>query len=222
MSALSSRLSALVSLILVLAVVALTSSAPVETNHDLLTNLGMVKKRTVPNNHRKRLATESRSSNSNDSHMFVIKLPPNPYYYAHLKPVKVNQSPNDINKVPVSFRSNGKPGKIYHWNLPALKKMVHARHGGSSSRLSSGDSKIYNIQKTSPWGDSSANEAHHMKPGKPHSSTRKSSSPKPKLSYYVPQKKNFFFKYFPGNGKPQSFYVMEKSKKPNYHHRLLP
>lgn len=44
-----------------------------------------------------------------------------------------------------------------------------------------------------------------------------------KPSYYVPAKpkKSQFMKYFPGNGKPKSFYVIEKSKKPHYH-RLLP
>lgn len=39
----------------------------------------------VPGHHRKRLAVESSRHNSrpDDSHMYVIKLPPNPYYYAN-------------------------------------------------------------------------------------------------------------------------------------------
>lgn len=34
-------------------------------------------------------------------------------------------------------------------------------------------------------------------------------------------KYNSFHKYFPGNGKPKSFYVIEKSEKPSRYHRLL-
>lgn len=44
-----------------------------------------------------------------------------------------------------------------------------------------------------------------------------------KPTYYVPTKptKASFRKYFPGNGKLHSFYVIESSKKAHYH-RLLP
>jgi Domain of unknown function (DUF4786) len=44
--------------------------------------LGLSKIRVSPNHHKKRLAVESRNHRADDSHMFVIKLPPNPYYYA--------------------------------------------------------------------------------------------------------------------------------------------
>lgn len=48
-------------------------------------SLGLSKMKTLPGHHRKRLAVESSRHHSrpDDSNMFVIKLPPNPYYYAN-------------------------------------------------------------------------------------------------------------------------------------------
>jgi hypothetical protein len=155
--------------------------------------------------------------------MFIIKLPPNPYYYSHSKPTKVSSNFNSVSKVPVSFRANGKPARVYHWNIPVLKKMANsARRKSAGSKLQAQDSKVYTIQKTSPWTQSNRNEVHEKsKPMKHH---RKSNHiEKPSVSYYAPvnQQKTMIQKYFSGNGKPQSFYVIEKSKKPAYYQRLL-
>lgn len=48
-------------------------------------SLGLSKVKPLPGHHRKRLAIESSRHHSrpDDSHMFIIKLPPNPYYYAN-------------------------------------------------------------------------------------------------------------------------------------------
>lgn len=172
-------------------------------NHEMLTKLGLARVRAPNSHHRKRLAIESRHhSRSDDSHMFIVKLPPNPYYYTHNAPNAVVESSK---KVPVGFKSNGKPGKIYHWNMPFLKKM-------SANRSKSRTSDIYlnNAPNSNMW-----NEVLD-KPVKVKKNLYKS-------SYYVPAKpkKASLMKYFPGNGKPQSFYVIEKSKKAHYH-RLLP
>lgn len=172
-------------------------------NHEMLTKLGLSRVRGPNSHHRKRLAIESRHhSRSDDSHMFIVKLPPNPYYYVHNRPNNVAESSR---KIPVGFKNNGKPAKIYHWNIPVLKKYTSHR---SKSRVS--DTNYIDIQSPKIW-----NEVLD-KPGK----IRKSPH---KPSYYVPAKpkKTSFMKYFPGNGKPQSFYVIEKSKKAHYH-RLLP
>ncbi|GLH13852.1 Uncharacterized protein GBIM_18335 [Gryllus bimaculatus] len=211
------------------------SPGPQKANHELLTNLGMVRRRVAPAHHRKRLAAEMRSSGAHDdSHMVVIKLPPAPYYYAHAKPAKtLEPSHNAVSKPALHFHGNGKPTGVYHWNLPVLKKMKagHARHGGAAKRTSDGDSKIYHIQKTSPFTE------HHDDPAAAASSndvlkakesqhapafSRKSHAPKSKISYYTPRRKTMFQKLFQGNGKPHSFYVIEKSKKPIHYHRLLP
>lgn len=176
-------------------------------NHDLLTKIGFSRVRAPNSHHRKRLAVESRHhTRSDDSHMFVIKLPPNQHYYVHNKP---NNYLEDSKKIPLGFKSNGKPAKIYHWNIPVLKKINSHR-----SKMRLNDEPHHNnddIKYTDSWNEVI---------DKPEKNTRTNYK---KLSYYVPSKpkKSSFFKYFPGNGKPQSFYVIEKSKKQHYH-RLLP
>lgn len=154
-----------------------------------------------PNNHqRKRVAVESRHhSRSDDSHMFIIKLPPNPHYYIHNRPNSVVE-PNK--KLPVGFKSNGKPGKIYHWNIPVIKKIVASKN---KSRLN--DDNVIDIQNPAIWNEVLDKPSKEKKPLKP--------------SYYVPAKSKKSAYHFAGNGKPHSFYVIEKSRKAHYH-KLLP
>lgn len=173
------------------------------------------------NHHKKRVASESRHRgvNSDDSHMFVIKLPPNPYYYSHLKPTKVSSSYNSVNKVPVSFRANGKPARVYHWNIPVLKKMANnSRQKSAESKMQAQDSKIYTIHRTRNEGDEVREKAKPIKQHRKANDVQKQS-----VSYYAPvnQRRTMIQKYFSGNGKPHSFYVIEKSKKPGYYQRLL-
>ncbi|XP_074094795.1 uncharacterized protein LOC141524697 [Cotesia typhae] len=92
----------------------------------------------------------SRRHGHYDSHVYVVKLPASPPYYTVTKPVKPsavnptidkydknknistkNGIENDIyyssstihKPSSVGFNSNGKPDKIYHWNLPLMKKI---------------------------------------------------------------------------------------------------
>lgn len=68
------------------------------SNHELLTMLGLAKLPSPSNHHRKRLATQSRHvGRPDDSRVFIVKLPPNPYYYSHSTSHKsaVNE-PNSI------------------------------------------------------------------------------------------------------------------------------
>ncbi|XP_063235104.1 uncharacterized protein LOC134538056 [Bacillus rossius redtenbacheri] len=209
-----------VAALLLLSLVALLSAGPSTRNHELLTSLGLSRRRAPPSHHRKRLANESRGSRrGDDSHLVVIKLPPHPYYFSLHKPLRM--SPNAVSKVPLSFRSNGKPAKVYHWNLPALGKMAARRR--ATSRLAGPRGGVTHMQMTSPWSGSTANEVHakekYSKPPVEPKSGRKDEDP---VSYYGPRKKLTFQKYFPGNGKPHSFYVIEKSKKKVHRHRLLP
>lgn len=140
--------------------------------------------------------------------MFVIKLPPNQHYYVHNKP---NNYVDTSKKIPIGFKSNGKPGKIYHWNIPVIKKINSHR-----SKMRLNDAPAQSITDIN-YDTNSWNEVLD----KPEKMIRNNNYKK--LSYYVPSKpkKSSFFKYFPGNGRPQSFYVIEKSKKQHYH-RLLP
>ncbi|KAG5880636.1 hypothetical protein JTB14_037288 [Gonioctena quinquepunctata] len=184
----------------------LSDSKPSTTskNHELLKKLGLQKIRGPTSHHRKRLAEESRHhSRSDDSHVFIVKLPPNPYYYVHNKPNSIGDIHNSQSRdLPVGFRNNGKPSKIYHWNMPLLKNM--ASHHKSKSKDYS-----LNFSHSNRWNEILDKNEKEKRPLKP--------------SYYVPAKpkKSGFTKYFPGNGKPHSFYVIEKSRKAHYH-RLLP
>ncbi|KAF6201379.1 hypothetical protein GE061_005827 [Apolygus lucorum] len=153
----------------------------------------MTRMKSPGNHHRKRLASQSRKSHSGDSHMYVVKLPPNPYYYDPEPSKGVNG--HNVNNIPIDFKSNGKPGKIYHWNLPVVKKMV--------ARKTSAKSKHENqVFKPSLWV---------------------ADEPQKKVSFYKPKKpsKSAFHKYFPGNGKPHALYVIEtKKQRPNAIHRI--
>lgn len=197
------------------------SNTNVLSNHEVFTKLGLTRLRIPSSHSRKRLAVESRQHyNADDSKMFVIKLPPNPYYYAHTKTDSKANSKHISKKVPVGFKSNGKPGKIYHWNIPVLKKLTGQKQHSRSQLSRHDDSDIFDIQKTPTWTyNHNTNESHdkseYLKPLKHVKKTP---------TYYVPAKpkKNSFMKYFSGNGRPKSFYVIEKSKKPSHFQRLLP
>ncbi|XP_075230864.1 uncharacterized protein LOC142329866 [Lycorma delicatula] len=189
-------------------------------NAELLHKIGMAKIKTpMINHHRKRLASQSRKAQPGDSHMFVIKLPPNPYYYAHSKPVSPQfndvqnlksqpQLPSgaSFNKIGLDFSSNGKPSRIYHWNIPVMKKMMIARKTNGNSKKELLWDPISEQSTIDSHDNDKDDFLHH------------------KVSYYRPRRpgKKTFHKYFPGNGKPHSLYVIEKSKKPVSYHRLLP
>ncbi|CAH0564933.1 unnamed protein product [Brassicogethes aeneus] len=196
----------LITLVLLMICISITegksSSSPTK-NHELMKSLGLKRVRGPNSHHRKRLAVESRHhSRSDDSHMFIIKLPPNPHYYAHNMPNAVEQMHSK--NVPVGFKSNGKPAKVYHWNLPVVKKITSVKHKKRYENSNSLD--YHNLDN---WNEVLEKNEPERKPIKP--------------SYYIPvkPKKSNVMKYFAGNGKPHSFYVIEKSKKAHYH-RLLP
>jgi len=186
-----------------------------KSNVEILHHLGMTKLRSpAVNHHRKRLASQSRKTHhqkgTSDSKMFVIKLPPNPYYYSHhgINGLDyIEAQPKSVNSPPVSFKSNGKPSKVYHWNVPVLKKMVARKAGSSAKSAVFADTDIFNIDKQATWNETDDDKALYRK-----------------ATFYGPKKqsKHTFRKYFAGNGKPHSFYVMGKSKKPSSFYRLMP
>lgn len=285
-----------------------------ESTHSILQRLGFDPvQRPAVNHHSKRVALETNKAryhdndvynSDTDSHMFVVKLPPHPPYYSQTQPEKIDSKAAE--KPPMSFRTNGKPARVYHWNIPVIKKLTHGKHKTHNRKVEE-DSKIFHVKilqnqdekaykkqkeeahkkynkykkhkyeekldklryhknsvklykfndvqpkehvlsikelaesgmnqlKISPemekdhqndlpvvqkhknksffrkkMNDNYANEVLSEK-------TRKYSP-----SFYSPTipKQNSFHKYFPGNGKPKSFYVIEKSEKPSRYHRLL-
>lgn len=146
-------------------------------NAKLLNRLGMKRVRTNgdrvgngggANHHRKRLASQSRSKygaggadgkGASDSQMFVVKLPPHAHFYddgsAHQRLQQQQhhhqQAPyKSLNTVPVGFVSNGKPAKVYHWNLPTIK---HALQGGrykSDAAVPGPHQMVHHVQYKQP------------------------------------------------------------------------
>lgn len=143
----------------------------------------------------------------------------------------------------MGFQSNGKPGRIYHWNLPVLKKMLsksNEKLRKSSSLRSSNDVNdlidIKNIPTwTKPWDENGNID-------KAFDQQQKQQQPQPEPlsvvgdddllkmfkkkspTYYAPmkQKKSGGAKYFPGNGKPKSFYVIKKNQHKPLYQTLIP
>ncbi|XP_065371909.1 uncharacterized protein LOC135963847 [Calliphora vicina] len=232
-------------------------------NRKLLNKLGFTKVKAPNSHNRKRLAIESRRHASpDDSHMFIIKLPPNMYYYTNPKPSKSgtvaasssSSSPNSIaasvdkknslvphvlkddtsttkdangKKVSFPFNSNGKPGRIYHWNLPVIKKMLEDKQRFPSVANIEPNKveqliDIKNIPTWSkPWENDSIEKSYNQDSMMSYKKSLKRKSP----TYYAPASavnKNSFNKYFSGNGKPKGFYVIkENQKKPSYYKNIV-
>ncbi|XP_016950494.1 uncharacterized protein LOC108024863 [Drosophila biarmipes] len=245
-------------------------------NKKLLSQMGFMKVKAPNSHNRKRLAVESRRHSSrDDSHMFIIKLPPNMHYYAGPGAKNsvdtsgkgnANGYPNGGNapkmtaaataaatpadtratssspaatspvaeasalkangkKVSFPFSSNGRPGRIYHWNLPVLKealaKKPHFAHVSAADR-----NRLLDIQSVptwrQPWENETAEKGFSAGGGK--AKYRKSLKPK-SPTYYAPAQavsKQSFHKYFAGNGKPKGFYVIkEHQKKPQFYQNII-
>lgn len=282
-----------------------------ESTHEILKRLGFDQiNKPIVNHHSKRVASETNKAryhndvynSDTDSKLFVVKLPPHHPYYAHTKPEKFENEV--ITKPPMSFRTNGQPARVYHWNIPIIKKVSQPKPHKSQYRKLHEDSKIYHLKilpnqekqdadahkkykkynkhaykdrldkikqskyhknhvKYYKFNDVEKSDNHilsikelaengmeHIKimkefekemhqndrpmvtehKTKKHNSKDKyanevmnEKNKKNSPVYYSPAipKQNSFYKYFPGNGKPKSFYVIEKSEKPTRYHRLL-
>ncbi|KAH8291843.1 hypothetical protein KR054_001424, partial [Drosophila jambulina] len=246
-------------------------------NKKLLSQMGFMKVKAPNSHNRKRLAVESRRHTSrDDSHMFIIKLPPNMHYYAGPAAKNVltdhpasdksgdvappgGNAPNKMaaaaaaaaataaatsgtratstsvaeasalkangKKVSFPFSSNGRPGRIYHWNLPVLKqalaKKPHFAHVSAADR-----NRLLDIESVptwrQPWENETAEKGFSAGSGK--SKYRKSLKPK-SPTYYAPSQavsKQSFHKYFAGNGKPKGFYVIkEHQSKPQFYQNII-
>ncbi|CRK88534.1 CLUMA_CG002254, isoform A [Clunio marinus] len=227
------------------------------SNHELLNSLGIAKLQSPFNHHRKRLATQSRHvGRPDDSRVFIVKLPPNPYYYSHSDSGGFKATANDPNsiedkrhKIPIGFKSNGKPAAVYHWNLPVLSKIISGNNGRSNSkrykekkanlRRSEFDvTDLIDIKHIPTWSDKSSsslwhendtidkssaisyNQIHHEDIDDDHHS--KFLKKKSTPNFYAPTKKQKMkHKYFPSNGKPKSFYVMKNNNKEKSFHNLI-
>uniref|UniRef100_A0ABD2W8U4 Uncharacterized protein n=1 Tax=Trichogramma kaykai TaxID=54128 RepID=A0ABD2W8U4_9HYME len=113
------------------------------SNGAIFNRLGLVQLQQpdsgLSGHHRKRLAPESfhmkpysgssspmgrrhNGGSSKDSHVYVVKLPASQPYYSFAKPLQ-QPNPENVTQADPGFKNNGKPAKIYHWNLPMVKKI---------------------------------------------------------------------------------------------------
>lgn len=128
-------------------------------------------------------------------------------------------------QVSFPFSSNGRPGRIYHWNLPVLKqalaKKPHFAHVSAADR-----NRLLDIENVPTWRHPWENETSEkgFSAGGGKSKYRKSLKPK-SPTYYAPSQavsKQSFHKYFAGNGKPKGFYVIkEHQSKPQFYQNII-
>ncbi|KAK3928475.1 Lysine--tRNA ligase [Frankliniella fusca] len=195
------------------------------TNHQLLSGLGLAR---LPVHGQGVLPSKKVPATEDDSRVFVVRLPPSQHYYSLLK--SPPSLANSVSKVEVGFRSNGKPARVYHWNIPVLKKMAAARRRstqgngsqpkpaknpsksklGATRRKQAAAAAYHRVQQQQQQQHLLQHHQHQPEPAGP--------SP----YYYVPAKKTSMHKLLGGNGKPHAMYVLEKSRTPAYFQRLLP
>lgn len=133
----------------------------------------------------------------------------------------------------MGFKSNGKPGRIYHWNLPVLKKMLSKKNEksrkSSNLRLSNDVDELIDIKSiptwSNPWDENDTLEkafGNHQAIQVDEDLTKVFKKKTP--TYYAPakQRKSDTAKYFPGNGKPKSFYVIKKNQHKSFYQKLIP
>lgn len=173
------------------------NNGPYETvrtsNAAILNRLGLVPLKIPDGHHKKRLAgpeppglqsrihqSYSRRHGHRDSHVYIVKLPASQPYYTITKPhkslTKEKLAKASDGKLPVGFSNNGKPGKIYHWNLPIVKKI-----GGDKKKLLPSHSRMDQVRKKLQ-----DNEANNMR--KNHKDTAASGQDQPVISSKLKEK----------------------------------
>ncbi|XP_012232397.1 uncharacterized protein [Linepithema humile] len=287
------------------------------SNAAILNRLGLTSVQIFGGHHKKRLAGPeplglssqtllqpySRHHGHRDSHIYIVKLPASPPYYTITKPhksVNNDKETKTSSNLPIGFQGNGKPVKIYHWNLPIVKKvtekkrlnqlridqtwkklediknqqqifsktilnklypfdMTNYEYRGLENKLhlyqkqlmtknvrnndkrlsypdNNDDTKFESMKKNSNNTDNKTYRLDDLSMHRIHLINElygsRNTVPKMKkhrkkaaMSYYAPIAKTgstSIRKNFPGNGKPNAFYIMEKSRKPTYYHPLLP
>lgn len=153
----------------ILAIGAEDGSQSFETVHTsnaaILNRLGLAPLQIPDGHHKKRLAGPeppglnsqtrihqpySRRHGHRDSHIYIVKLPASPPYYTITKPHKTSKDEKVIKtgpNLPVGFHGNGKPAKIYHWNLPLVKKITEKKRLQAQIRMDQARKKLEESKK---------------------------------------------------------------------------
>ncbi|XP_043250187.1 uncharacterized protein LOC122396122 [Colletes gigas] len=135
------------------------------SNAAILNRLGLSPLQIPDGHHKKRLAGPeppglnsqtrihqpySRRHGHRDSHVYIVKLPASPPYYTITKPhksVKDEKLTKSESNFPMGFQGNGKPAKIYHWNLPVVKKITEKKRLQTQMKLDLAKKKLEDAKK---------------------------------------------------------------------------
>ncbi|XP_032685020.1 uncharacterized protein LOC116850625 [Odontomachus brunneus] len=139
------------------------------SNAAVLNRLGLSPLEIPDGHHKKRLAGPeppgfssqtrihqpySRRHGHRDSHVYIVKLPASPPYYTFLKPHKAPVKDDKVTKTGdltlhefLGFHGNGKPNKIYHWNLPVVKKITEKKRLQNQLRIDQARRKFEDMKK---------------------------------------------------------------------------
>lgn len=139
------------------------------SNAAVLNRLGLSPLEIPDGHHKKRLAGPeppgfssqtrihqpySRRHGHRDSHVFIVKLPASPPYYTIMKPHKAPVKDEKVTKTGgltlhefLGFHGNGKPAKIYHWNLPVVKKITEKKRLQNQLRIDQARRKFEDMKK---------------------------------------------------------------------------
>ncbi|KAI9580549.1 hypothetical protein GQX74_012630 [Glossina fuscipes] len=211
-------------------------------NKKMLNKLGFTKVKAPNSHNRKRLAIESRRHASpDDSHISKTSMPELPTYtytFSVFLGEKLYEIADYFSKnrlgylleddhVSFPFSSNGRPGRIYHWNLPVLKKMLQdkQRYPTATNTSPKKAEKLIDIKNIPTWSKPWENDSIEKSYGHDATTNYKKPLKRKSPTYYAPANavnKNSFNKYFSGNGKPKGFYVIkENQKKPSYYKNII-
>ncbi|XP_076292386.1 uncharacterized protein LOC143214824 [Lasioglossum baleicum] len=129
------------------------------SNAAILNRLGLAPLQISDGHHKKRFTGPepagfhqpySRRHGHRDSHVYIVKLPASPPYYTITKPHK-SLKDEKITKTgpnfPVGFQGNGKPAKIYHWNLPVVKKINEKKRLQTQLKIDQAKKKLEDAKK---------------------------------------------------------------------------
>lgn len=135
------------------------------SNAAILNRLGLAPLQIPDGHHKKRVAGPeppglssqtrihqpySRRHGHRDSHVYIVKLPASPPYYTITKPHK-SAKDEKLTKVsanfPLGFQNNGKPAKIYHWNLPVVKKITEKKRLHTQLQMEQAKRKLDEAKK---------------------------------------------------------------------------
>ncbi|XP_017759335.1 PREDICTED: uncharacterized protein LOC108550179 [Eufriesea mexicana] len=150
------------------------------SNAAILNRLGLAPLQIPDGHHKKRLAGPeppglssqtrihqpySRRHGHRDSHVYIVKLPASPPYYTITKPhksVKDEKVTKTGPNFPVGFQGNGKPAKIYHWNLPVVKKITEKKRLHTQLKMEQAKKKMDTTKKFQSSSTKNSMEGGHQ------------------------------------------------------------